>query len=486
MAVARHKTALVRTELSRPLAQALADGLICESSTVLDYGCGRGGDLIHLEHLGIPCRGWDPTFRPHEELVPASVVNLGFVLNVIEETSERSATLAAAWSFATDVLVVAVRMSWDARGLSGRPFRDGLITASGTFQKFFELQEMIEWVTDTIGTRPVVAAPGVFYVFRHREMEQQLLSRRVQSRQVRFQVTAQQLYDSHRDLLNPISDFISTHGRNPARGELPANDETAICERFGTLSRALSVLRKAVPAEHWEHLVALRRRDLLVYIALSRFGYRPRFSDLPSVLGRDIRTLFRSYEAACRDADKLLMALGRMDTILLAARASSVGKRTPAALYVHRSAVSALSPALRVYEGCAQVVVGQVADANIIKLSIESPAVSYLSYPDFDRVGHPVLHAAWRVDLVRQAVSFRDYSESPNPPILHRKENFVADDYPKRQLFLAMTRQEERAGLYSEPATIGTAQGWEAALRAVGKTVRGHRLVRERSDTSQA
>ena len=57
--VARHRTAINRTEPSRPVRIALADGLISQQTSVFDYGCGRGDDLRLLQTRGIRCAGWD-------------------------------------------------------------------------------------------------------------------------------------------------------------------------------------------------------------------------------------------------------------------------------------------------------------------------------------------------------------------------------------------------------------------------------------------
>ncbi|WP_396230944.1 hypothetical protein, partial [Frankia sp. EI5c] len=40
--VARHRTAMTRVSLSRPLALALSDELLNPAMSVFDYGCGRG------------------------------------------------------------------------------------------------------------------------------------------------------------------------------------------------------------------------------------------------------------------------------------------------------------------------------------------------------------------------------------------------------------------------------------------------------------
>ena len=100
------RTAIRRTSLSRPVALALDDGLIHHERTFFDYGCGRGDDLLRLHKMGIPVSGWDPAFFPDEERAPADVVNLGYVVNVIEDPDERIVVLAAAWELARKVLIV--------------------------------------------------------------------------------------------------------------------------------------------------------------------------------------------------------------------------------------------------------------------------------------------------------------------------------------------------------------------------------------------
>ena len=113
--VQRHKTALGRAHLSRPIRLALTSGLIHQDITLLDYGCGRGDDVRTLSDLGYDCVGWDPAYRPDGELRPAAVVNLGYVVNVIEDPGERVETLRAAWRLASRVLIVAARVDVQAQ-----------------------------------------------------------------------------------------------------------------------------------------------------------------------------------------------------------------------------------------------------------------------------------------------------------------------------------------------------------------------------------
>jgi hypothetical protein len=47
---------------------------------------------------------------------------------------------------------------------------------------------------------------------------------------------------------------------------------------------------------------------------------------------------------------------------------------------------------------------------------------------------------------MNREVNHRDYSDTENPFILHRKETFVTPDYPRYQQFAALTRPEEALG----------------------------------------
>jgi DNA phosphorothioation-associated putative methyltransferase len=131
---------------------------------------------------------------------------------------------------------------------------------------------------------------------------------------------------------------------------------------------------------------------------------------------------------------------------------------------------------LRVYIGCAEALTGTVENATLLKLHREKPQVSFLIYPEFDADPHPTLSASIVARLRELRVSYKDFVGRENPPILHRKEAFVPSDYPGRAKFARLTSQEERRDLLNSP-TIGTANGWQAALNAAGLELRGHRLV---------
>lgn len=74
--VARHRTAINRVELSRPIRLALEDGLINQQTSVFDYGCGRGNDIRLLQTRGIRSAGWDPAYSPKNDTCQSATSNV--------------------------------------------------------------------------------------------------------------------------------------------------------------------------------------------------------------------------------------------------------------------------------------------------------------------------------------------------------------------------------------------------------------------------
>ena len=540
----RSKTAMARTFLSRPMQQALDDGLLSDR-TVFDYGCGRGDDIRNLSALGIECSGWDPAHSPEVVTRPADVVNLGFVVNVIEDQGERRQALLNAWALARNLLVVSGRLTWENDLTDAKRFADGVITAGGTFQKFYTHEELKAWVETHVDGYVRTAAPGILYVFRARSSEQQLLARQTRSGYNRRRAIAEILSDRHAEPLKPLRDFVERERRLPhpteipssaeivetfgslkdafyilraaspnddwpdvggtkqtrskrrfeqnldilqplvdfltERGRLPKDSEITtsaeISTEFGSVRQAFTLIRRVTGPEVWEEHTLRAREDFLVYCALSSFGGRPKLSDMPDDLQADARDLFGSYKAACQRADQLLYSIADMDQIEAACQDAPVGKLTPEALYVHVDYLDRLQPILRVYDGAARQLTGNVDDATLVKLNRLKPQVSYLVYPTFDTDPHPALKYSIVGKLGEARMKHRSFHESRNPPILHRKEAFLPSDDRRFAKFRRLTLQEENAGLLDR-SDIGTRSGWEQILRDNGVAIRGHKLLR--------
>ena len=473
----RHRTAISRTDYSRPIRLALLDGVIGPDSTVLDYGCGLGDDVRHLRLHGTETWGWDPVHLPNGSRAPAQVVNLGYVVNVIEDADERAKCLACAWACAERVLIVSARLASQTPDFTPvGHYADGFVTSVPTFQKLYHQNDLKKWIEAQLGETAVAGGPGTFYIFRDTADRVGYLTSRFRSKTRGSPLSVASSIDAHKELVQPLIAFFHAHGRAPLDDEI--SNAAEIRERLGSLRRALRLIERAHDPEQWHRIITARGHDLLLFLALSRFDGRPRFGQLPLALRRDIKSLFSSYRQACAEADVALRAAGDLRRISRATERSTVGKRTPSALYAHESALDALPPLLRLYEGCARSYIGRVDGANLIKLHTEEPIVSYLSYPDFDSDPHPSLADATTVHLQTFRVRERRYGASKNPPILHRKELFLRPDHPLAGKFARLTRQEESKGLLDDSSRIGTRNGWEQRLRDHGFALKGHRLVR--------
>lgn len=240
--------------LSRPMALAFQDGVLRQGSSVFDYGCGRGDDVDRLRQLGLQAAGWDPNHRPDTPLAEADVVNLGYVINVIEDQTERRSALRRAWSLARSSLVVAARPAWEARDLRGRPHGDGLLTAKNTFQKFYEQDELRAYIEVTLGQRSVAAAPGTFYVFRNDTTAQAVLARRTRRTADGVGRVADLLYEFHRDQLSVLQGFVEAERRLPTISDLDASELEELTETFGSLRAAFAVIRRATGPARWSDI----------------------------------------------------------------------------------------------------------------------------------------------------------------------------------------------------------------------------------------
>jgi DNA phosphorothioation-associated putative methyltransferase len=478
--VARDRTALTRHQLSRPVKLALEDGLLGPEASFFDYGCGRGSDVRLLSDAGYRSAGWDPHHLPEAARLNADIVNLGYVVNVIEAQDERAAVLEDAWRLARSILIVAARTAGEDRDLAFRePMADGVRTSRNTFQKFYDQQELKGWIAARLGAEPVAAGPGIFYVFRDADAREAYRARKIRRRIAAPSVSlSERRCRDHPELVAALVAFFTERGRLPRSAELAEGG--ALEDAFGSIGRAFSAVRRTNPTVDWDGLVQFRREDLALYLALSRFERGRRWSSLAPTVQDDVRALFGTYAAGRREADALLHELGMPGAIDRACAAATVGKLTPTALYVHRSALDRLPLLLRAFEGCGRGYLGEVEGANVIKLYRHEPKLSYLSYPDFESEPHPALAFSLNVDLRAFRLKTRRFVGQPNPPVLHRKECFVADDHPRRETFARLTGAEEAAGLLDKTDRIGLRHGWHAVLAEHGLSLKGHRLVRQR------
>jgi DNA phosphorothioation-associated putative methyltransferase len=428
--IQRHKTAIRRQGLSLPIKCLLRDGLLDASQSLFDYGCGRGQDLDLLREMSIPCDGWDPVYRPHAARVGASVVNLGYVINVIEDPQERAEVLRSAWDLCESLMVVsALAPAERATGAESRDYSDGIVTSRGTFQRFYTHQELRAYLEQQIPFDAVPAAPNIFYLFKNEDLRQQFLASRYRRQlAVPQRRVSEILFENNRDILEPLMAVVTRLGRLPGPEELPELPE--LVARFGSLKRAFLVVGRATGQAPWREIAARRTEDLLVYLALARFGRGQPLSQLPFFTQHDIKAFMGTYTRARDEANRLLFSVGDTDTIDRACQRSRMGHLVENALIVRRDDLQELDPVLRVYEGCARAILGEVEDANVIKLHRFSGKVTYLLCKDLDHDPDPVISLRIKVNLPNLSIDVFDYSRWEVPTRLGIDPDFLLRKRP--------------------------------------------------------
>ncbi|MEG4170789.1 MULTISPECIES: DNA phosphorothioation-associated putative methyltransferase [unclassified Microcoleus] len=480
--IERHKAAMVRNSLSKPLRLVLEADLARDGATFFDYGCGFGGDIKYIAQEGYAISGWDPYYQPDTPRICADIVNIGYVINVIESLAERREALLNAWELTKNLLVVAAQVLIDDRQQGQIAYGDGVITSRNTFQKYYEQEELKVYIDQVLSVDAIPVALGIYFVFRDAAEGESFRASRFRSHlstpRVRSQVKR---FEDYAEMLAPLMAFVSDRGRLPVKGELA--EESAIKEEFHSFNRAWRVILQATDADDWEKIADKRRQDLLVYLALNGLGdslrdsyaSRPSIRRLPAQIRNDIKGLFDNYQKACTLADLMLYSLGKADIVADCCEDSAIGYKQPGTLSVHVSALEELDPLLRLYEGCANRTIGRLDGATIIKFYARRPQISYLFYPDFDTNPHPALHTSMHIDLRDLSVSYQDYSDVYNPPILVRKEAFVTASYPHYDKFAKLTRQEEKLGILDR-GVVKKHREWMKCLEENCVKIKDHKL----------
>jgi DNA phosphorothioation-associated putative methyltransferase len=444
--VARHRTALTRSTFSAPVQALLRFGLLRDTWSIFDYGCGKGHDIDGLTREGFIAHGWDPHFAPGAQKLPSDVVNLGFVLNVIEDRGERDQTLKEAFGLAGKVLSIAV-MTQSAAGKPGLPFRDGFLTSRETFQKYFSQSEFKTYIEMTLDRPVTLVAPGVAFVFADDEFEEEFrLNRQRSSRvwvraaltrsaapRVRAKVPfATALYDANLHDFTRLWDCILQNGRTPIDGE--AEDFTALINLVGSLSKAVRICMQNNDPIALESARRERIDDLKVYFALQAFHKRTTLKALNPSLQQDVKSFFGSLGAAQSAGSDLLSMIASPAAIQeaceTAAREGLGHYFFGHSLQIHTSLVEALPIVLRVYIEAAATIYGDVRSADLVKLHIRSGKLTVLEYKDFDSSPTPLLQRRIKIRLRTQEIDVFEYEGQYEPTILLGKSRFVNEEYP--------------------------------------------------------
>ena len=436
--IERHKTAIDRNKLSSPMQILARHGYFDGNHSVLDYGCGKGDDVRELEAHGINVAGWDPIHNPEGDLAKRDIVNLGFVINVIENINERKETLKKAFSYAKKMLVASVMVAGESVIRQFTPYKDGVITSRNTFQRYYTQSEFKEYLEDSLGQSAIAVGQGIFLIFKDKLEEQHFLFERQHVRRNWKQITEREartqtkqvtkdLIDKHKEL---FSDFWET---TLDLGRIPANSEFEFSERIrsiaGSHKKAFDALKDYFGEETYQSAQEARRNDLLVYFALGQFARRKPYGKMPDDMKRDIKTFFNSYTNTIKESTKLLFSVGNPQ--IIEAKSTNAYKSYPVGEFVEghswvipKKLLDDLPPEIRVYVGCACQLYGDLDDIHLVKIHFTSGKVSLMKYDDFKKQ-EPLLIQRIKIKLRQLDIDFFDYGDEYQPPPLENKQLFI-------------------------------------------------------------
>jgi DNA phosphorothioation-associated putative methyltransferase len=454
----RHKTALVRREISKPVKTLLELGQLRRGESFFDYGCGHGGDVEAITRLGHPSNGWDPVHAADQPKLAADVVNLGFVLNVIEDPAERVDALVDAWKHARRLLLVSTLIAGQEAYDDIRTYGDGVLTSRNTFQKYFEPAEIQSLLEDSLNADAVPIGLGIYLVFRHtadlhdflasrsrRFIDWESLSRKLGLlRALKSKVDP---YETHRELLDTFWERVLELGRIPRDEEFDRIAE--VRQACGSLPKALQLFIDRFGEPTFAAARQRRKEDLLVFVAAAQLRRKIPFNQLSDRLQRDLRSFFGSYANAEEKARELMFAAGDEDELELALQGIGFGHldEKEGHFTIHRSLLDELPAIFRVYVECGARLYGDPRAADLIKIHLHSRKLTFTHYDDFDGQPFPELVMRIKIDLKRRFVTVFEHPAGPRRQMLFFKERYLGQDYPERRRIEIVSRRLREYGI---------------------------------------
>lgn len=488
----RHKTAIVRHDLSAPMKTLVKHGYLEGNYSIFDYGCGRGDDLRELEAHGLDAMGWDPNFQPDNEKLNSDIVNLGFVLNVIEDQDERLDALLSAWELTHKFMIVSVMLANDNYIAQFTPYKDGVITSRNTFQKYFAQSEIKNYIERSLQEEAIPVSPGIFYIFKDKLEEQEYLQRKYKRHHQWKQLTSPQPVESKdkaKLLITQNQAIFETFWSVCLElGRIPANDEfsesNTIRELIGSHKKTFSLLEEMFDTEEFKKAEKNRKEDLLLYFAMSLFEKRKPYTQQPEALKRDIKALFGDYNTAQSLATELLFAIS--DTDLIEQQCEKAHASLSASLLnqghsliFHKTYINDLPILLRTYVGSALQMYGELGEEiDLVKVHITSGKVTLTNYDDFNN-SVPFLVERIKIKMADQDIDFFDYVEEKRRPPLLNKHLYMSKDAENYEKQLSLDKRLAKLMQYDYQKEIILHQfEFEEKLTQVNKKVRGYRLIR--------
>jgi DNA phosphorothioation-associated putative methyltransferase len=492
--ISRHLTALSRSNLSAPMQCLAKHGFLDGSLSVFDYGCGKGDDIRNLSANDIKISGWDPHYASNQPKKEADIVNIGFVINVIENFQERLEALLGAYDLAHQMLVVSA-MLISQNAFKGQLYNDGVITQRNTFQKYFTQTELRDFINETLDVDSIPVAPGIFYVFKDTNAEQRFLIKRQRSKRNILRLTYrsahpkqpklsrnEKKYLTHQHLIDPLWQLTLELGRLPEKSEI--ENLINITNSFTTINKAYQFMLNQFNTSLLEQARQNRIDDLHIYFALQSFTKRKPYKHLESSLQKDVKAFFGDYRNAVDSATTILYQISNTELISTACLKSAengLGYLEEGALILHSSLVEQLPALLRIYIGCATVLYGDIEQSDLIKIHSQSGKLSLMRYDDFDNNPLPRLIERVKINLREQLFDLYQYGDDFEPTYLYLKSRYINEDHLKYAEQLNFDEQLNALNLFDFKHYGPKPQQFRDDLKSTRWEINGFNLIRSKT-----
>jgi len=429
--VRRDRTAIARSDFSRPVQLLIGNGVLAPECTFFDYGCGLGDDVRFLQSLGYDAHGWDPAHRPDETLRRAAVVNLGYVLNVIERPAERARALRKAFDLAETCLSVSVLIGSGSYAGEVQTYGDGVLTSRNTFQRYYRQEEVAKYLEEVLGIVPIPLEAGVFLVFKRSGDAHAFLLNRLQrsvplihgvprQRKRLLRAALLEAFQSeHKADWAAYAEFVAAHGRPPAHAESSALQAAA--EHGLAPTDLWEAAVNELPKSQLNELRRLRSNQYIVFMAISRFRGVPKLGELSVTARFDIRFYFRSYSHLKELSNQHLFAAGDNDQVAKLCEDAPVGVNTTDGYFVARRDLPQLDPTLQIYARLGELFFGDLDRMDVVKIHKTSPRLSLFALTDLNEAV-PRLKSRVKIDLQGQQVRFFDHAANAESEVLMGKQ----------------------------------------------------------------
>jgi DNA phosphorothioation-associated putative methyltransferase len=326
------------------------------------------------------------------------------------------------------------------------PHGDGFISRRQTFQKYFTQPELLDWVGDVLGERPISLGQAVVAVFKDKDLEQQVAFERrskasiitslLKIARAPKQCPLVQLQLSARiaDEIDAIWQAALSCGRVPTLQELNYEVSSSLAGKRVSFARALQACAEKYDFGALADVATARREDLIVNGALSLFPGAPKYGSLPASMQRDIRQFFGSSTAfrdVCLNALGALRDRGNLQEAFANAVASGVATTDGLVLRFSTSQEARLPTALRIMVGCAEFVRPGFTQVDAVEIGPKPSQLKGYVCNDFS-LTLPKIVEILEIDLGRS----KSRTVRKDDSILYLKSRFMANDDHGR------TRQE--------------------------------------------